>query len=225
MNSDPKSFHNVYASIKAGDEGAFAILFRKYYRRLCAFCFNYVKRHDVAEEIASDALFLLWRKRDEININFSLTSYLYKTARNLSLNYLQSKEGSTNIVSLSEENSDDELVESESIYLVKHAYRQPSEADSIDERSFNDKVNKVYLALNFLSPMRKEIMKLYFLKGLKAKEIAYTLSIPEKTVRNNIERGTRQVRQLVQTTPNSAETLILLIALHEALHLLAFNLN
>jgi len=225
MDSGLDSFHDVFASIKAGDEGVFSLLFRKYYRRLCEFCFNYVKRHDIAEEIASDALFSLWRKREEINISFSLSSYLYRTARNLSLNYLQSKEGSTSIISLSEENNEDELIESESPHLVGYAYRQPSESDRIDEHSFSEKINKIYTALSFLSPLRKEILELYFLKGLKAKEIAFKLSLSEKTVRNNIERGTRQLKQLVQAPHAKPETLVFLIALHEALQLFALNLN
>lgn len=209
---------DVFAAIKAGDEGVFAILFRKYYKKLCGFCFNYVKRYDVAEELASDTLMLLWRKRADINITLSLTAYLYRTARNLSLNYLEGKEGSTRILSIHTE--EDEFSDSESVLLAAHAYHQPDHTAQVDEELFHERINNIYSAIFSLPPLRKEILELHFLKGLRAKDIAAQLSISEKMVRNNIERGTRQIRRMMKPEQSSAGTLLFLLTLQEALCLI-----
>lgn len=218
MDQNYQQIDNVFAAIKAGDEEVFAILFRKYYKKLCGFCFNYVKRYDVAEELASDALLSLWRKREEIQITLSLTAYLYKTARNISINYLEGKEGSTRLLSIYA--NEEHTTDGESLLLTSHAYHQPDREEQVDEEVFHNKVNSIYSAIVSLTPLRKEILELHFLKGLRAKDIATRLSISEKMVRNNIERGTRQVRRIVKPEQGSAGTLLFLLTLQEAFFLM-----
>lgn len=217
MNQSYKPTDSVFAAIKAGDEGVFAILFTKYYKKLCGFCFHYVKRYDIAEELASDTLLSLWRKREEIQITFSLTAYLYKTARNVSLNYLGGKEGSIRMLSIHEE--DDDWAEGESLLLAGYAYH-PDKDDQVDEVLFHNKIDSIHSAILSLTPLRKEILKLHFLKGLRAKDIAARLFISEKMVRNNIERGTRQVRRIVKPEQSGAGMVLFLLTLQESFYLM-----
>lgn len=85
----PRAVHvdsDLIVRIRAGDEDAFAELFRRYYRSLC----YYAARIDVTgtggEEIVQEVLFRIWMTRDRLMVTNTLSGYLYAAVRNHALN-------------------------------------------------------------------------------------------------------------------------------------------
>ena len=85
----PRAVHldsDLIVRIRAGDEDAFAELFRRYYRALC----YYAARIDVTgtggEEIVQEVLFRIWMTRDRLMVSNTLSGYLYAAVRNHALN-------------------------------------------------------------------------------------------------------------------------------------------
>lgn len=74
--------------IQAGDESAFEALFRTYADRLCAFVDQHVRAPEVAEEIVQDLFFEIWRRHQQWRPTTNVRAYLYKSARNRALDYL-----------------------------------------------------------------------------------------------------------------------------------------
>lgn len=75
--------------IRNNDEVAFRKLFNKYFRPLCRYSFSFVRNEEAAEEIVLDAFTVLWEHRDRLEISTSVRSYIFRSIRNRSFNYLR----------------------------------------------------------------------------------------------------------------------------------------
>ena len=80
----------LMASIKDGNYKAFEQVFKKYYSMLCVYAHRFVEMEDV-EDVVEECMVWLWEKREYININTTLSQYLFSMVRNKSLNVLTRK--------------------------------------------------------------------------------------------------------------------------------------
>ena len=62
-----------------------------YYSRMFRFAKEYVLFDEDAENIVQDVFLLLWEKREVLDIQISLVSYLFALVKNKSLDYLRRK--------------------------------------------------------------------------------------------------------------------------------------
>lgn len=76
--------------LKEGNELAFQKIYHGYWERLFAFTYNRLHNREISEEVVQDVFFSLWAKRESIQINASLSAYLYGATRNRLLNELRS---------------------------------------------------------------------------------------------------------------------------------------
>ncbi len=70
-------------------ERDFEVLFKTHFKGLCFFAQRYVKDIETAKEVVQDAFFALWEKRDSIDAEKSVRSYLGTAVYNKSLNHLR----------------------------------------------------------------------------------------------------------------------------------------
>lgn len=71
------------------DHKSFESLFKDYFPYLCSFAKKYVNDVDECKDIVHTVFINLWNKRDEIDNNSSLKSYLFKSVHNRCLNYIR----------------------------------------------------------------------------------------------------------------------------------------
>ena len=62
-----------------------------YYSRMLRFAKEYVLFDEDAENVVQDVFLLLWEKREVLDIQVSLVSYLFSLVKNRSLDYLRHK--------------------------------------------------------------------------------------------------------------------------------------
>ncbi|MDR2146914.1 MAG: RNA polymerase sigma-70 factor [Tannerella sp.] len=82
----------IVKGLKAGQDAAYRHLYEHHYKALCTVAFEYVNDRLASEMIVSDVIFAIWQNRNYLEINTSLRSYLVKSVRNRSLNYLAQAE-------------------------------------------------------------------------------------------------------------------------------------
>ena len=172
MNEDA----TIYEQIRLGDEQAFETLFKKYYTRLCHFVFQYVNNLPDAEEIAQETYLQIWDKREELEINTSIKSYIYASAKNKALNHVRNsnrRKGHLSVIS-------------------SHRSQDVEEAN---ELSVNEIKDQLFVALENLPPKCRKIFQMSRLEGLKHKEIAEQLGIKIKTVENQIGIALRHLKE------------------------------
>ncbi len=76
-------------AVQAGDEAAFALLYRRYERRLLAFLVPYVGDTALAEDLLQETFLRVFRQRSSYEPRAPLRTWLFAIARNLALDQLR----------------------------------------------------------------------------------------------------------------------------------------
>ncbi len=84
---DPTSDAAVMLRVAAGDEASFNFLVEKYHRPMIHFLFRMVRNQAVAEELAQEVFLRVYRARDSYRAEARFTTWLYRIATNLAVNY------------------------------------------------------------------------------------------------------------------------------------------
>lgn len=152
----------------------FEKLFRDLFKPLTLFAFKYVNDIDDAKSIVHDVFMKLWEKKDEINLDKSVKSYLYTSVNNRSLNFIRDNK---------------KFIREELIIDQLH-----DNVENTNDLSIEDIQKKVSETLENLSPKVKETFLLSRYKGLKYKEIAEKMGVSVKTVETHISTALRSLR-------------------------------
>jgi RNA polymerase sigma-70 factor (ECF subfamily) len=159
------------------NESSYEELFRKWYAPLCKMIFRILKDKDHTEDIVQEVFIKLWEKREDLSIDISLKSYLYRAAINAAYNYLEKNKRYPKL-----------SIEELTIEIVS-----PSQAENdIHAKELETKINNT---LASLPEGCREVFILSRQEGLSYKEIAETLAISIKTVENQMGKALRIFRE------------------------------
>lgn len=168
--------HRTLSKIRQGDIKSFESLFHHYYPGMCSYAESLTKKTNIAEEIAQDVFYNIWKNRAELRITTSWQSYLYRAVFNNSMMYLRKVKREMPL--------DERWAESQA-----HTSEDPSEELSAKE------LNAVILyTLQNLPERTRQIFNMSRFEGLKYKEIAEKLSISVKTVEANMGKALKALR-------------------------------
>ena len=144
------------------------------------FAKNYVLANEDAENIVQDVFLVLWEKKDELEITYTLTTYLFTLVKNRCLNFLRHK--------LIEEEYNIQMKEELGFKLyalesLDYSYQSETELQEVVKR-----------ALDTLPERCREIFIKSRIEGLKYKEISEELGISVNTVENQIVTALKKLR-------------------------------
>jgi RNA polymerase sigma-70 factor (ECF subfamily) len=159
------------------DKTQFEQLFEARFDELIAFVYSYVRDREVARDIVHDAFFTLWENRAIVDVALSPKAYLYKMARNGSLNYLRHRR-----VVASNEN--------QLVYSMEQAGREIENY----ERNLARLVDHV----RALPEKQRRVLEGCFVEGKSYKEIAGELEISVNTVKTHLQRAMKYLRDLTR---------------------------
>lgn len=111
----------LYKKFLKGNKEAFDKIMDLYAEHLVYFIGRYVKRIDIAEDIAQDVFVYVLMNKEKYNFNYSLKTYLYMLGKSRALNYIKKERK----VILLDENTDfeiDEDIEDIVFQNEKHTY-------------------------------------------------------------------------------------------------------
>ena len=168
---------DIFNKIKAGDEKAFEKLFRHMYQALCAYANKFLQDLDLAEEFTQDVFYRLWEKREQLDINISLESYIYKSVYNKCITYIQRNKLKARY---------------EKYIQYSHIQHGNDASEMVRMQELSELVNKT---LKTLPDKTQVIFKLSRFEGLKYHEIADKLSVSVKTVEANMTRALKLFRK------------------------------
>ena len=162
--------------LKDGDKKIFEEIYRLYYSPLCFYCMRYVGDMEEAKEIVQRLFLKIWIKRDRIEINTSLKSYLYRAVQNYALNYLQQQK-----------------IKQKYIIDKTHFPAQPSENGQL--KLEEEELKKVIKnAISKLPEKRRKIFELSRFEDMKYNQIAEHLAISVKTVEAQMSKSLQYLR-------------------------------
>ncbi len=185
MKFEDTSKEELYVQLKlriaTGSEAAFRQLFDHLFFPLSQFAFSLVKSKDAATEIVDEIFIRLWNNRSDISSIENLKVYLYKSAKNASLNYLAR--------------------------TAKRSINEPFDeihvqlTDGYNPESLmitSEILVKIREAVETLPPRCKMIFKLVREDGLKYKEVAEVLNISYKTVDAQMVIAVNAIREKIK---------------------------
>ena len=191
MEFDNQAAFALLAKIKAGDESAFATLYKSLSRRVFAFALNQVKDEARAEEIVVDTLHEVWKKPGEFNGTSKLSTWVLGIARYKVLNSF--REGRH-----SHDELNDEVAES-----IESDAQTPFEAVAEVQRE-----QGVRRCMSKLSDEHRECMHLVFFEGLALAEIAALQSCPENTVKTRLFHARQKIKNCLRLLLESEGTTV-----------------
>jgi len=151
--------------------------FKNNYANLCWYAFSFVRDKDAAEDIVQEVFFNIWKSSKPEKYSEIKQSYLYKSVKNSSLNYIKHK----NVIN---SHVDQEYVENRINGITP-------ENDSI-AAELSTEIEK---AIDRLPERQREIFILSRKNELTYKEIASLLEISVKTVESQMGSALKTLRK------------------------------
>jgi len=84
---EPPSDAQVMLRVKAGDQPAFDYLVQKYRRPMVSFMYRMARNAAAAEDLAQEVFLRVYRSRESYEASAKFTTWLYRIATNLAVNY------------------------------------------------------------------------------------------------------------------------------------------
>jgi RNA polymerase sigma-70 factor (ECF subfamily) len=159
---------------RAGSEPAFERLVDRYRGPVVRLAYSLTHDADEAKDIAQDSFLRAYRRLGEFRPDRPFSRWLFVIARNASLDAIRRRRRAATLV-LTTENAGEEPGPEELALRNEEALR-------------------VHVALGALPPKYREVLELYYLSGLRYREIALVLEIPIGTVKTYISRAKRRLR-------------------------------
>lgn len=162
-------------ALHRGDAEAFEAVFRQWYAPLCGYACRLANGDmDEAEDLVQQAFAKLWEYRSQLQVSWSLKSYLYKTVHNACLNRLRAR----NV---------------QSKYLDFNA-QQLDTMHALPDDTTPELQERFQRAMDTLPPQFRHVFELSRFEMLKYREIADQLGISIKTVETQMGKALRVLR-------------------------------
>ncbi len=164
----------LVAAARQGSGEAFAILVARYRAPLVRLAYRLTHDADEAKDIAQDAFLRAYNRLGEFHPDRPFGRWLFVIARNASLDAIRRRRRAATYAS-----KDEPL---------------PFEPGPEELALRNDEATRVHAALDALPVKYRDVLDLYYIRGLRYREIALELAIPIGTVKTYISRAKRRLR-------------------------------
>jgi RNA polymerase sigma-70 factor, ECF subfamily len=189
------------SELKKGNPEAFKEVFRLLYPRLRGYCKLFVSDESEVEDIIQESFITLWEKRETIDIQKRIESFLFVIIRNRCLNFLKNhKLGSENIPI-----DNLQIAELQYLYQLDLSEKKEKSLEEMLIQSFQASVNA-------LPAKMKDVFVKCKLEGKKQKKVAEEMGISIKMVEKQIAKAKNHIcEQMKKKYPTLAVFIALLL--------------
>ena len=183
---------DVAALARGGREAAFRELVKRYERPVFSLIFRMVRDRELAEDLAQDTFVKVLNHIDRYRPEFKFSSWLFKIANNLTIDYLRKRRLDT--VSIDGSPHAATAAEKEATSFDVSA-RGESPLDEIESRELGGAIEQ---AIAKLRPEYRACILLRHVEDRSYEEIAATLDLPLGTVKTYIHRARHELREALE---------------------------
>ncbi len=176
----------LVAQFQAGRQNAFDELMKRYKSKIFSYLLRSVRNYEDAEDITIEVFFKAYRALEGWQPKAKFSTWLYKIASNLAIDYHRAKARHP-VYAL----DDTEIPE---VHLVA------TDLHSDPEKQLEEKERGILIreAVDQLSPKQKAVFMLSRYEGLQLKEVAETLDMAEGTVKIHLHRAVKRLQTLLR---------------------------
>lgn len=158
------------------DKREFDRLFLQWYEPLFLFAMKFVKDEEVGKDIVNDAFEYLWKNFAEVDAA-TVKTYLFTIVRTKCIDYLRKQTHQNQYIAF--------------VSKMSQAYID------IDMNEPDERLLKIRLAMQKLTPYNRMILQECFINNKKYKEVAEELSVSVAAIHKNIVKALRVIREYV----------------------------
>lgn len=175
-------------------EHAFKIVFDQFKNAVFGYAFRFFRSRELSEELVQDVFMKLWVNWDSLDATKNIKPYLFTIAKNTIYNKLKSF-----VV--------------EQTYLNDVFYNYSMESNAVEELVQYRELKGIYdMAVAKLPAQRQRIFKLSREENMSHDEIAQELNISRNTVKDQMVKSLKFIRQYLET--NAELTSLLMVFYH-----------
>ena len=180
---------DVVALAQKGREVALREIVRRYERPVFSLVFRMVHDRETAEDLSQDTFVKVLNHIDKYQPEFKLSSWLFKIAHNVAIDFLRRRKIPTISMSGSPHASTADEIEASSFDVGS---RGESALEELESRELGDAIER---AIARLRPEYRSCIMLRHVEGRSYEEIAATLDLPLGTVKTYIHRARHELRE------------------------------
>lgn len=179
---------------------AFRLLFDTYYGTMLLFANRILSDAEVAEDIVQECLLDFWANKRFLSLTGGLDKYIFQAVKHASLNELRNRNR-----------------------RLKHHEEIRKENTSVVSGELQEEAGELeilYTAISRLPEERQKIFKMICVNGMKYREVADSLNISVNTVKTQM---TRSLKFLRETLKDSSFSTILFLLVKKCIGVVAQN--
>ena len=169
----------IVSALNEGHEFVFDAVYRHYFKKLCAFCSQYIQDLEETEEIVQETMVWLWENRRTLKAELTLKSLLFTIVKNKALNRISHYE----------------------IKQKVHEEIHQKYESTFENPDFYDQDEMYRIYRQSLEQMPKDIRETFLMnrnRNLTHKEIAAILNVSPQTVNYRIGQALKMLRQALK---------------------------
>ena len=169
----------IVTALNEGHEWVFDAVYRHYFKKLCAFCSQYIQDLEETEEIVQETMVWLWENRRTLKAELTLKSLLFTIVKNKALNRISHYE----------------------IKQKVHEEIHQKYESTFENPDFYDQDEMYRIYRQSLEQMPKDIRETFLMnrnRNLTHKEIAAILNVSPQTVNYRIGQALKMLRQALK---------------------------
>ena len=174
----------IMLRVKAGDDSAFDHLVGKFRRPLVGFLYRMARSHAVAEELAQEVFLRVYRSRATYRASAKFTTWMYRIAVNLAVNYARDTRGRRGEVSL------DEPTEGGAAFEVANG--EPTAEQELLQR---ERLRAIRSHVEALPERQRLAVVMHKYQGLDYRQIAQVLKLSESATKSLLFRAYETLRE------------------------------
>ena len=167
--------HTLINQLKKGNKKAFSFLIDNYHHGLCVYANNLINNNIQAEDVVQNVFLHLWEKRERLNANHSIQSFLYKAVYNEFI---------------------DQFRKTQAVLRIEKKYIEYLDSLIIDsnKEDTEELITNVKEIIKKLPPKCKQVFELSKKEGLTNVEISEYLDVSVKAVEAQITKAFKILR-------------------------------
>src|SRR5207247_1453546 len=185
-SSFPDAIETLIQRCLQGDQAAWDLIVRQYWRKVFNVAYKFVGKHDEAEDLTQDIFLKIFKSLETFDRRANFQTWLISVSRNLCIDHYRSVR--------KERETIDRDVDANELSPVSH---EIGPVAALEQR---DRVTLLRQALAALPETLRTAVLMRDIQELSYQEIADKLRLPEGTVKSRINRGrtelARQIKKL-----------------------------
>ena len=178
---DTLSDEHLIQKVQEGDQSRLGLLYERYHKDLYAYFYRCTNDASKSEDLVHTVFFKVLKNCHQFAVKSKFVYWLFTIARNVQINDYRKKDPLRQSYEINDLDSQ------------RYSVQSPSESlEKLEQKKL------LTMALNQLSPEKKEAIILSRFQGMKYREIAEIAGCKESAIKSRIQRGLLEMRAIME---------------------------